>query len=230
MERDEADGGLEDGTEAGLRRPGGGEAQSDDLELVQRLRDDDPDALRVLMGRYDRLVRYAVFRTCRAECTRDPAFLDSRASEAWTGFVRSVQRPESAPPANLKTYLIQIAKNKCADALRRPEPAAFEQTGSLGDELSGVEAPTTASVELLIQAEEVLALQVCIERLSASDKRIYSQVEHLVAGRWKAAAQALRMPESTLRSRWSAIVARLRACLARKKPKNLAPPPEGSDS
>ncbi|MFH0983406.1 MAG: sigma-70 family RNA polymerase sigma factor [Planctomycetota bacterium] len=230
MQRDEAEDHWEN--DAGTPREPAGEAEgcSDDPELVQRLRDGDGDALRLLMQRYDRLVRYAVFRLCRAECVQDPTFLDSRASETWTGFVRSVQRGHSRTLQNLKTYLIQIAKNKCADAQRRPETALGGERAGVGADLDGIEAPSATSVELLIQAEEVLALRDCMAKLSSGDKRICEQMDHIVAGRWILAAQALGMPESTLRSRWSVIAAKLRICLEKKVPKSFAPPPEEGDS
>ena len=223
MQPDEAEDRWENDT-------GAGKEPTDDAELVRRVRNGDGDAVRVLMGRYDRLVRYAAFRLCRAECMRDPAFLDARASEAWTGFVRSVQRAGSKPPRNLRTYLIQIARNKCADALRRAELTAAGDAGIAGDDLGLIEAPSTASVELLIRAEEVLALRECLEKLSPVEKKICDQMEYLAAGRWKHAAQILGMPESTVRSRWSGIVAKLKACLEKRISKSFAPPPGLGDS
>ncbi|MCK4661155.1 MAG: sigma-70 family RNA polymerase sigma factor [Phycisphaerae bacterium] len=230
MQRDETENRGENNTDAQRGQPGSADAGPDDPELIERLRDGDGDALRVLMGRYDRLVRYAVFRLCRAECMQDPIFLDSRASEAWTGFVQSVQRSDSAPPKNLKTYLIQIARNKCADALRRPELSVGMEAGDFADDLSRLEAPSPAGVELLIRAEEVLALRGCMEKLDLSDKKICEQLEHLVARRWKPAAEALGMPESTVRSRWAVIVSKLKTCLEKKKQKTFAPRRPSEDS
>jgi hypothetical protein len=51
----------------------------------------DETALRMLLDRYDRLVRYTIYRTARGMCKRDPQFLDSVATEAWMGFVRAVR-------------------------------------------------------------------------------------------------------------------------------------------
>ena len=230
MQPDDAEDRWGDDAGVGRERADAGEAHPDDAELVRRVRGGDGDAVRLLMVRYDRLVRYVVFRLCRAECVRDPTFLDARASEAWTGFVRSVQQAGSAQPRNLKTYLIQIARNKCVDAVRQLGPGAAGQAGDSGSDLSLIEAPTSPSVELLIRAEEVLALRECLEKLSPYEKRICEQMEHLVAGRWKHAAEALGMPESTIRSRWPGIVAKLKACLERKTSEKFAPPPEHGDS
>jgi DNA-directed RNA polymerase specialized sigma24 family protein len=216
-EEDPADGGEEGAADGDEEGPA-------DLELVERLRDGDGEALRLLMGRYDRLVRYAVFRLCRAECLRDPTFLDARASETWTGLVQSAQQGRLKFLKNLKTYLIQIARNKCADAKRRSNEAAGDKWHGMEEDLRRLQAPVPPSVELLIQAEEVLALRECIENLTLSDKRICEQMEDLVAGRWTLAGEALGMPESTLRSRWAVIVGKLKACLEKKIPKKFAPP------
>jgi DNA-directed RNA polymerase specialized sigma24 family protein len=205
-------------------------AEPDDSELLDRLRDGDGDALRTLMRRYDRLVRFAVFRLCRTECLRDPAYLDARASETWTGLVRSVQRGPSSPPGNLKTYLIQIAKNKCVDAQRRPDGTPSTEAATDEEGLGGVAAEVPLGVELLIRAEEVLALRDCIEQLTHADKKICAHMEDIVSGRWTLAGEALHMPESTLRSRWSAIISKLKTCLQKKTRKTFAPPAAPSDS
>ena len=214
MRRDEPEDGSEDGADA-QQGHGGGEGP-DDARLIWRLHGGDGDALRELMRRYDRLVRYAVFRLCRTECQQDPTFLDARASETWTGFVRSVQRAGTKSTQNLKTYLIQIAKNKCADAMRRDEMTSVGGMDDLGKEVGQLEEPPAGSLELLIRAEEVLALRDCIEKLSRADKRVCEHIELLVAGRWRQAAKALDVPESTLRSRWPVIVGKLKACLEKK--------------
>lgn len=230
MKPDEPDARFEGGGEELDRRGGPTEDRPDDAQLLWRLRTGEGDALRELIRRYDRLVRYAVFRLCPGECRRDPMFLDARASETWTGLVRSVQRAETGLPKKIKTYLIQIAKNKCADAMRRGEPALNTEGEAAGDAIGELQAPAQASVDLLIRAEEILALRECIDQLSAREKRICEQMEHLVSGRWRRAAEAVGMPESTLRSQWPGIIRKLKACLEKKTSRNFAPSRRSSDS
>ena len=68
----------------------------DEAYLVQSVLGGDPAALRELMSRYDRLVRYAVFRAARDRCRKDPEWLDSIGSATWAGFVQSLNRsPDS---------------------------------------------------------------------------------------------------------------------------------------
>lgn len=223
MRGDELDKELEDGDDARQGRDDGNEDGPDDAQLIWRIRGGDGDALRELMRRYDRLVRYTVFRLCRTECQQDPAFLDARASETWAGFVRSAQRSGTHFPQNIKTYLIQIAKNKCIDSLRREEAASLGGMNGLSEELVHADDAPAAGLELLIRAEEVVALRDCIETLSHGDKRICEQIEPILAGRWKQAAHALDIPESTVRSRWPVIVRTLRACLEKKNSRSFAP-------
>jgi RNA polymerase sigma factor (sigma-70 family) len=199
--------------------------RADDLDLLRRLRAGEADALRELMARYDRLVRFAIFRLCRSECRRDGAFLDSRASETWSGLVESVRRRDRALPHSVKTYLLQIARNKCTDALRRSSAAGVGL-----DECSDLEARSPAALESIIQTEEVLALRGCIESLTTEEQRVYGQIELIIEGRWTRAGEVLGLPESTLRTRWAAIMDKLRGCLGRKTGKTYAPPSDGPDS
>lgn len=198
---------------------------SDDLALLRRVRGGDEEALRALMVRYDRLVRYGVFRLCRSECRRDVEFLDSRASETWSGFVESVRRPDSALPRNVKTYLLQIVRNKCTDALRRT------RRGEAGlEDWNALQAPAETAVETLIRAEQIAALQACVKILSYDEQDVYSLLELILDGRWKQAGESLGMPESTLRTRWPGILAKLRACVEGKTGKTFARSRAGSDS
>ena len=60
-----------------------------DNELLVAIGRGDPLALRLLMDRFDRLVRYVIYRASRQRCRRDPLWLDSVASEVWTDLCRS---------------------------------------------------------------------------------------------------------------------------------------------
>jgi RNA polymerase sigma factor (sigma-70 family) len=198
---------------------------TDEASLLRRLREGDGAALRGLMSRYDGLVRYAVFRMCRTECRRDGEFLDARASEVWYGFVDSVRRHDAALPRNLKSYLIQIVRNKCTDALRRGGRAEAD-----GHDLGGVEAIAEPAVESLIRSEQVLALRGCMASLSDEEKMIYDQLDLILEGRWKQAGEVLNLPESTLRTRWPGILERLRKCVEGKTGKSSAPQAQAGDS
>jgi RNA polymerase sigma factor (sigma-70 family) len=188
-----------------------------DGALIRKIRAGDADALRMLMGRYDRLVRYTVYRTCQARCAADPDWLDARASETWSGFVRSIRRPAGEAPDDLASYFCRIARNKCLDALRIAH-AVREQTAiSPEADLSQIPSEQEDASITVARLELLEALRNCIGSLDAADRRLCAQYELIVERRWRDAATRLDLPESTLRSRWTRILDRLRACLDRKR-------------
>ena len=202
----------------------------DDAALVRGVAKGDPGALRNLMDRYDRLVRYAIYRNLKGHCLRDPTFVDARASEVWAGFVESVRRPGSGVDDNLKAYLIRIARNKCHDFLRRT--AQEPVSGGLLGEAANLTDPDPDPLSVLLELEQVETLRQCIAELPANDRNLFSQLDLIVNGRWTEAARRLSVPESTLRSRWPRVLSTLRASFSRtsaKFPKSFAPKPEHND-
>ncbi|MCH7701489.1 MAG: hypothetical protein IID37_07355 [Planctomycetes bacterium] len=186
-----------------------------DHELIADLKRGNGDALRTLMARYDRLVRFAIYRGSRAECQRDPAWLDSIASEVWTGFVGTLGRNPDSVPRELKTYFIQIARHKCIDALRRGRRghAALSQGARELDDLSTAQQSVSETMSI---AEEVARLRWCVSQLSPEDQALCSQIPQIVERRWRDVGRAVGLAESTVRSRWPGVVQRLKICLERR--------------
>ncbi|MCH7891292.1 MAG: sigma-70 family RNA polymerase sigma factor [Gemmatimonadetes bacterium] len=81
----------------------------------------DPAALRALMARYDRLVRYTIFQRAQQHCRKDPQWLDSVASATWAGFVQSLNSSPENPPSSVSAYVVRIARNQVARGLRKRE-------------------------------------------------------------------------------------------------------------
>ena len=188
----------------------------DDPALAGRLADGDEFALREIMNRYDRLVRYTIFRACRDRCTTDPHWLDARASETWSGLVQSARRQGFRPPDNLATYLMQIARNKCRDALRIAG-AILSQTVSGDDpalsQLASEQEDTAAVAERL---DDLAALRDCMAGLDERDRALCGQLPLIMERRWKEAADNLGLAESTLRTRWDRVLRTLRDRLGKK--------------
>lgn len=183
-----------------------------DHELIGRLERRDGEALKGLMERYDRLVRFTIFRCSRIECRRDPTWLDSVASEVWTGFMRTLARNPDTIPRQLKTYFIQIARNKCTDALRHGRRGPTLEPA--GDEmLVGLSDPAQSAVEILTAAEDIARLRECVSRLSPQDQALCSQMPQIMKRRWREVGRSLGMAESTVRSRWPGVLKRLKDCL-----------------
>ncbi|MFQ5491345.1 MAG: RNA polymerase sigma factor [Phycisphaerae bacterium] len=192
---------------------GEGTDQPDDSQLIAAVAGGDPLAIRQLIDRYDRLVRYAVFRMSRQRCHRDPLWLDSVASEAWTDICRSVG--QGPPVRHLHSYVIQIARRRCIDRLRqwdrvdRAGPIEAEDGAQVIDKQED-------TIDLLGKMEDLTALRECVAGLVQADRALFGEVEAITAGRWREAGGRLGMPESTLRSHWKRILGALRQCMDAK--------------
>lgn len=188
----------------------------------------DTAALRKLMDRYDRLIRYTVFGMTRDRCAKDPQWLDSIAGDTWSGFVQSVRRAPDSRPSSLKAYLVRTARNRCISALRKRDQGP---TLSLDDEDGHpeVEAESADPAEILGRWEDLDALRGCLAQLDPDERAMAAQLSAIVDRKWRAAAEALGVPESTVRSRWKLTLEKLRRCLRSKTGKSFAPPDSGSD-
>ena len=213
----------------GSRRPVGDASGPPDAFLIAGMTGGDGAALRKLMDRYDRLVRYTVFQAARHACSRDPQWLDSVASATWQGFVQAMRRAGGQTPDSLTAFLARIARNQAISALRRN--AGGDQALSLDaglEDLTG-ESDGEEPVETLARLELLEAVQGCLAGLNEDDRTLATQLEAITERRWKDAAEALGIAESTLRSRWKQVLVRLRGCVEGKTGKSFAPGGEAGD-
>lgn len=221
---------------------GGG--SPDDRFLIASAAGGDSAALRKLMERYDRLVRYTVFRVAKGQCVRDPDWLESVASDTWGGFVRSIRRESAEQPQSAKAYLARIARNQAISALRRtgasgretrdPKVFSLDSGPRSGPDHAGesaLEIPSTLEepAETVARLELLEALRGCLEELEADGRAMASQLEAITERRWRDAAEALGLKESTLRSRWKQVLKRLGACVERKTGQDFAPSGQNRD-
>lgn len=179
-----------------------------DRRLVVGLLAGDQACLGKLLEHYDRLVRYAIYRNVKAECSRDPTLIDSLASEVWTGFLDAVRRLGAAPDGPVSAYLGTIARNKCIDHARRlTRPAAS------ANNLEDFQDEREDAPAQLVRLEEMQALRDCVAKLSEPDRNLLKEMELLMLGRWSEAAGKLELPESTVRFRWKKIRDTLKRCV-----------------
>jgi len=189
---------------------------SDDGPLIDALLDGDEAALRDLMDRYDGLIRYTVFRAAKARCIQDPQWLDAVASSTWEGFVGSMRRSRLPRPRSLIAYLIQIARNRTVSALRSDPPPLEPLDGYLEELTTERSADLQEPAEIVERLQYLQNLQNCLKTLNPADSAITSQLIAITERRWRDAAEALRLPESTVRSRWKLILQQLRDCMHQK--------------
>ena len=201
--------------------PEGGEI--DDSYLMKSVIGGAPAALRALMSRYDRLVRYTIFQRARHRCRMDPEWLDSVASATWAGFVQSLNRSPETPPSSVSAYLVRIARNQVASRLRKQEQAHETLEARHIETVAADRDDTPDPLTTLSVAEDLAALQACIASVGGADSELLAHLEAITDRRWKDAAAALGLPESTLRSRWQRLLDRLRDCVEGKTGKSFAP-------
>lgn len=194
----------------------------DDRFLMTSALGGDSAALRKLMDRYDRLVRYTVFRAAQGKAMADPQWVDAVASSTWTGFVQTLRRQPDNLPESLATYLVRVARNCTVSAFRREARAdpPFESSDAGGFEpISSDEDPSV----LLERLEMLGVLRECLTELGGEMQRASTQLDAIMGRRWQEAANALGVSESTLRSRWQKTLELLRGCVERKSGKSVAP-------
>lgn len=189
--------------------------------LVAAMVAGDWQALDALMTRYDRLVRYTIFRASRAHCLRDPAWLDSAASSAWAAFVDAARREGHSGPRSARNLVVAIARNHAISAVRQASRRRDAPAG-------GTEPPerSVADADPAILSEEVEQLAClwdCVEQLSLEDRVIFSQLGLITERHWREAAAALGRSESTLRSQWKRILEKLQDLMASRMGSPVAP-------
>lgn len=187
----------------------------------------DSAALRLLMDRYDRLVRYAVFKQAGDRCKKDPQWLDSVASETWAGFVQSLNRTPDRPPDSVPALLLGIARRRVISQLRRPTSLTEPIDALEGDTLEAVDDDPAASLGMV---EDLGALRACIDAVAGEDAALMAHLGPITERRWRAVAGELGIAESTLRSRWAKLLERLRTCMSQKRGNSVAPGTGGGDS
>lgn len=184
-----------------------------DAALLARIGDGDAMAVRLLVDRYDRLVRYTIFRASRQQCASDPLWLDSVASETWTSVCRTASREASRAVENLPSFLMQIARRRCIDALRRVPLSGAD----LQEQEDQVAAADEDAATVMARLEQLSALRDAIGGLDEDDQVLCGELPAITEGHWREAAGRLGIPESTLRSRWKRIVERLRTAIGRSE-------------
>ncbi len=184
------------------------------------------------MQRYDRLVRYHIYRISKSRCLADPHWLEAIASETWSGFVERCRTTSGEAIDSVPALLSRITRNRSISALRRV--IGTEQTQSLDAETGTIDQNLSADEDQQpsVVAERLELLEFLRESLSdleEADRSICDELPLIMERRWKEAGKRLGMSESTLRSRWQVILGKLQRTLAKKTGENIAPKASWSD-
>ena len=198
-------------------------AASDEF-LIASLRGGDSHAFQKLMDRYDRLVRYVIFRTARQTCLVDPEWLDSVATDVWVAFIRGQSGDQPEAVQSISGLLSTIAARRTVSAVRtrisesKREIATLSHDGvQLADE-NAIEASDLAS-----ELELLETLRDCSRTLEGPAAQTVTKLDLILARKWEQAAKELGCAESTLRSRWKVTLEFLRECMRQKLGGDFAP-------
>lgn len=202
--------------------------EPDDRFLIECLASGEARALSRLMERYDRLVRYTIFRLSKDRCARDPLWLDSLASSVWAGFVDVIRNPSRTRPDSVQSFLVTITRNHVVSALRSASRSKEVASGNDFSELQN-KATVETPVALLQRLELLDHMRCCVSELDEADRRLISQLAAIMDRRWRDAAAELDRSESTLRSQWKRLLERLRASFSQRTGEPLAPEDLGDD-
>lgn len=201
----------------------------EDAFLIAAAAAGDRAAFSELMRRFDRLVRYTIFRTSGDFARRDPQWLDSVASLTWAGFARSIRRPDRPEISSLSTYLIQIARNQTLTEKSRAAKAAAPGMETPPPERSHDQDDSDPAA-ILGRFELLAQLRECLSELDEPERKMVSQIEALLGRRWGEAARKLGVAESTLRSRWPGFLRLIRERMQQKTGVDFAPDQDQADS
>jgi RNA polymerase sigma-70 factor (ECF subfamily) len=185
-----------------------------DVELMLRVREDDPDAFELLVERHQRpLINYFYRLTWDRQRSEDLT------QEVFMRLYRA--RAKYSPQARFTTYLYRIAKNLWIDRYRSEKSAPGETSldGPIGQSEGRVlhlrdriAAPGSSPEDVAGERELLGALKAALTRLPEDQRQVF------VLGQMRGMAYAriseiMEIPEGTVKSRMHAAVRRLRGLL-----------------
>jgi RNA polymerase sigma-70 factor (ECF subfamily) len=185
-----------------------------DSELMERYRDGDEDAFRLIVQRFQRPLINFFFRL-----TWDRFAAEDYAQEVFVRLIR--HRANYRPTAKFSTYLFRIAKNYWIDRYREratsPRPASLEATvgGEDGDgpSLRNTVASDLPGAEELLDRKEIRRRVREALLLLPEEQRLVFVLSENQGLRYSDIAQVMEIPVGTVKSRMHAAVLRLRELL-----------------
>jgi RNA polymerase sigma-70 factor, ECF subfamily len=189
-----------------------------DVELMLRVREDDPDAFELLVQRHERPLINYFYRL-----TWDKQRSEDMTQEVFLRLYRA--RAKYTPQAKFTTYLYRIAKNLWIDRYRskKSAPAETSLDGPIGQSEGRVlhlrdriAAPGISPDEAAGSRELLEALKTALTRLPEDQRLVFvlGQVQGMAYAR---ISEIMEIPEGTVKSRMHAAVQRLRGLLGSLK-------------
>ena len=160
-----------------------------DDKILQKLRNSDPEGLKVLMNRYVPYVSTVVWNILRYAMT--PQDAEEVVSDV---FLTAWDRADDLQKGKVKAWLGAVARNKAKNKLRE-----CGQELPLEEDILDLSDGTTP-LDALEQAQERALVRQAVEALSPEDREIFLR-HYYYAQTLEEISLAMLMPVSTVKSR-----------------------------
>jgi RNA polymerase sigma-70 factor, ECF subfamily len=182
----------------------------DEIALIQAARDGDLDAFNRLVLAYQDLVYNHAYRMVGEEESADDATQNT--------FISAYSHLKSFRGGSFKAWLLRIVTNACYDELRRRKrrpTVPLEPIDDTGEEVESakwMEDPVDQPEQQMQRMELQRAIQHCLENLP-NDFRLAVVMVDVQGMDYFEAAEVMRKPIGTIKSRLARARMRLRDCL-----------------
>ena len=149
--------------------------QHSDWELIQFTASGDADAMGVLVGRYERLLRCLILR--RAAYLLDYADLQEIIDETWYQVLRRTLAGDIREDIRFSSWLVGLCLNVLKQRELRPSGASLTTTGTDGeDSLIDPPGDTERPDEVAARSELLSALRDCLTDRSEVERHVYELI------------------------------------------------------
>lgn len=182
----------------------------DETGLIAEARRGDLDAFNRLVLAYQDMAYNLAYRLMGDSDSAQDAVQDA--------FISAYHHLGSYRGGSFKAWILRITTNTCYDELRRRKRrpvTSLEPTDDQGDEIESpawLADPDESPEEAAMRAELNRAIQGCLEELSLEFRTVVILVD-IQGLDYQEAAQAIRKPVGTVKSRLARARLRLRECL-----------------
>ena len=182
----------------------------DEAYLIQMSREGDLDAFNRLVLAYQDMVYNQAFRMiCEPDAAEDAA---------QDAFIIAYRKIDTYRGGSFKAWLLRIVTNLCYDELRRRKRRPTTPLEPVDQDEEEIESPhwlsdpSESPEEAAERAELARALQACLNDLPDDFRSIVTLVD-IQGLDYTEAAEAIRSPLGTVKSRLARARSRLRDCL-----------------
>ncbi len=187
------------------------EALSGVEDVIVRMRRGDPDALTVMISRYQhRLYRYLL------RLVREPAVADDLFQQTWLRVMEKIGRYDAR--RNFESWLFAVAHNLAIDSWRGQRGESLDDAGESGDAPSDrLRAGDPDALERLLDFERGAMLAACIHDLPAIHREVLT-LRFEEDMKLEEIAEVAGIPLATVKSRLRRALDGLRAAMETRMP------------